>query len=210
MKNQGRQGLAVVCLGLAFLTRDAKAEPSRSQASSSQPSRTQVGPHRPAESQGEYALGALEFLSGTALGVATLVGAVTVMGWDSGGRELGTGLLLVAPALQGLAVCGIGRLSQHYDGGCVWPVAGAYLGALALFPLVFTDDSWGSPFTDPLALAAGAGLGIVLGAPVGATWAWNAARQPRAPARAEAVALPVHVGPPLAPARVVQLFAARF
>jgi hypothetical protein len=125
----------------------------------------------------ELGLGALELFTGMAVAVVGLGGVVAIADWEDGVALAGTSLLAL-PALQGLAVCGVGKLSQDYDGSCLWPIGGAYLGAVALFPVALAGRGASQgPLEGALTVVVGLGLGVLIGAPIGATWAWNASKE---------------------------------
>jgi hypothetical protein len=93
--------------------------------------------------------------------------------------------VLLAPAITGIAVCGIGKFSRSYDAGCGWPIAGAYIGGVAgvatglgagLALAKITNPS--GEFAGLSMIAGGLVVGYVLGPPIGATLAWQIAKHP--------------------------------
>jgi hypothetical protein len=180
----------------------------------------------------ELGLGTLELLAGVVVGAVGIGGVVALVDWDHDGTgALAAGTLLALPALQGLAACGVGKRSPYYVGDCAWPIAGAYLGAAALaVPLVLvaaggSDD----PLGGAILVAMSLGVGVVIGAPIGATWAWNVdkRRSPEPGASPRSTATPGerwHItsaapaaamesplsGPPLRRAPIFRLFAGAF
>jgi hypothetical protein len=98
------------------------------------------------------------------------------------------GLSALAPALVGLAVCGVGD-SRDYEGRCAPAVGGAYIGGaigalpgalVGMLALECGGDHDGNP--DP-ACAAGAVIGGLagwaIGSVVGATVGWHNGKRPR-------------------------------
>jgi hypothetical protein len=132
----------------------------------------------------EPGLVTLEFVGAAATGVAS-VAAISVIGdpldfahSPSGARA--AVLMVGVPALQGLTVCAIGRASKQFSGACGAPVAGAYLGMAPFVGLAFLASTSGQDALGKgIRTAVSLGRGLLVGAPLGATWAWNLRRQQR-------------------------------
>ncbi len=102
---------------------------------------------------------------------------------------------MAAAVLPGLAVCVTGASSRWYDGSCVGPIVGAYLGlaavaipaGLAARGAIFSSNENDTPSAQTVLLVWAAGA---VGSAVGATIGWHATKHRRpAPvsvARAEA------------------------
>ena len=105
-----------------------------------------------------------------------------------------------APAVGSLVVCGMGRTSKHYQGGCGPTIVGGYLGAILLaIPMGYVGAATLAPSisdggTDrAVGAVLGAALGVVVGTGIGATLAWHVSKHARErPA-------PLALGAPLAP-----------
>jgi hypothetical protein len=137
-----------------------------------------------ADTGGEIALAGGQVMIGTLITVASgTIGFWGALYGAYGGSipltMVGGALFLSAPALAGLAVCGLGRTSATFTGGCGWTIGGGYLGLLLIFPLAavmgeesrFTDET----VLSPLVMLAGYGMGAALGA----TIAWHVSKRAR-------------------------------
>lgn len=118
----------------------------------------------------------------TLAGIGLLVGAA-----EAKSKPLDYVSLAAMPAAGGWIVCGLGRTSPDYEGGCGPSVVGGYVGALtfglsaAYFGATYfshqgPDGGRDSP--DEGAVYATA-LAFVVGAAVGATVAWHLFKRPR-------------------------------
>jgi hypothetical protein len=96
--------------------------------------------------------------------------------------------LLGTPAVGSLVVCGIGKTSKQYDGGCGPPILGGYLGAIALgiamgyvgeAEFASSGGSDGDNTGEVVGIVLGAALGVLVGTAVGATIAWHVSKHPR-------------------------------
>jgi len=136
-------------------------------------------------------LGPLAALTPVALAVANMDSD------SSDGEDLLLASALAAPAVAGLTVCALGRLSA-YEGSCLASVGGAYLGALAgglaAFYLAGPDE-----YDPPSQIFAAFG-GSIAGTMLGATIAWRASKTPRVRPPA---AGPERSGPPTAVLRPI-------
>jgi len=124
----------------------------------------------------------------TALGTgAMFLGVAAVVVGARANATLGGAAILAGPALAGWVVCGLGRTSADYEGSCVAPVVGAYVGALLAIPAAavgcrLDHSSGGDNDTGCIGGAiVGFLLGYFVGAPLGATILWHAAKHPRSP-----------------------------
>ena len=116
-----------------------------------------------------------------AAGVATPV-ALIFLGAVGGPGPLVV-LLLSTPLAVGGVVCGIGRASDYYTGGCGASILGAFLGALTVIPAaVIADrlhwnDGGGEVFADSRQLLLMATAWFIV-QPVAATFAWHLGKSP--------------------------------
>jgi hypothetical protein len=138
-----------------------------------------VAPSRPQE----FGLGAIQIVAGYAVEIGGVAGAFAV-GLSPKGfgahSDLGTLVYVgvLAPALAGGAVCGIGLFSRSYRGRCSTTLLGSYLGAaagaligVALAPAPGPDDTAG--FTAALTGV----VGMLLGAPIGAVVGYHMGKE---------------------------------
>ncbi|HET6280068.1 MAG TPA: hypothetical protein VFH73_03850 [Polyangia bacterium] len=165
----------------------------------------------------EIAIPTFQILSGAVIQVAALAGFVLMADRLEGavGTGLGLAVLAAAPALEGLAVCGIGRLSSHYTGGCGAPILAGYVGMAAAIGIYFgAHEVLGG--NDTLGFAA-----FAFGPAVLATYIWHHRKVPHAEASAFSSAAPLFEHSAFAPraarersnaapAAVPPLFVARF
>jgi hypothetical protein len=82
-------------------------------------------------------------------------------------------LLIPVPLVVGLAVCGVGKLSDYYESRCAPAIVGAYLGALSVVPLAVLGMSLDHKSTADVeglgGLLVGALVGWVVVQPLAAT-----------------------------------------
>jgi hypothetical protein len=96
--------------------------------------------------------------------------------------------LLPVPLVTGYIVCGLGRTSHQYGGGCGAPILGAYLGSLSGVPLAYllckSRQNQSGSGDEALGCIGGVFFGIVFGESIGGTIGsvigWQLAKQPRA------------------------------
>jgi hypothetical protein len=96
--------------------------------------------------------------------------------------------LAPVPLVTGTIVCGLGRLSHQYGGGCGAPILGAYLGSLSGAPLAYllckSRQNQPGSGDEALGCIGGVFIGIVLGESIGGTIGsvigWQLAKKPRA------------------------------
>ena len=139
----------------------------------------------------ELGLGASQVLLG---GLTTLAAglAVGLFASQAHSAPLAYVGLAAGPLAAAEVVCGLGRSSPWYDGGCAPTIFGGYLGALVLaIPMGYVGAATFAP-NDPdggrdseVGAVLGAAFGIVVGTAVGATIGWHASKHRRgSPAKA--------------------------
>jgi hypothetical protein len=133
-------------------------------------------PPPPNPPKSEEALGAVQIFAGTM--VMGLSAMPILIGASLQSQPLILTTLAAWPLLGGWTVCGIGRSSTTYEGGCAPTMLGAYLGALTAIPLAALPCSSGGQ--DCLGTAAlGFVVGYTFGTAVGATIGWHLSKRPR-------------------------------
>lgn len=134
----------------------------------------------------EIRLGGLQVWLG--LVGTTVVGIGLVLGSaEANSRPLGYASVAALPGAGSFMICGLGRTSPDYEGGCGATVLGGYLGAVLLaLPMAYLGAAEFSPKAvdkDGSDTSVGAGygavLGFVVGTVVGATVAWHLSKRPR-------------------------------
>ena len=178
--------LPALILGLALLARPAWAQPSVD------PPPTSAAPTEVGRAVGQlFAGGAVAFLSMYAI---VLAGPANVA------------VAAVAPVAVGSMVCWIGSNSTYYDGGCLAPILGAYVGAFTVIPAALLGASLVDPDRQDQAGfwagLAGAVLAWVIVQPLASTISWRIWKKPRA-----ASAPRVTLVPPLSSPRRSSLIA---
>ena len=128
----------------------------------------------PGDNPPEIGLGAGQLLMGTA--IASLALALPVFLDDTPFELLGLAALFAGPAAVGGTVCTLGQNSKLYGGTCGSAIVGAYLGAIAAFPLALLwlapdDDDGGNKYASGPAIAFM--VGYALGTSIGATIGWH-------------------------------------
>jgi hypothetical protein len=138
-----------------------------------QPPRAEVGPlvreSRPREPS-----------DGGLVVVESLVAIVMATGSVVVAAENNAWLILAGPLATGGLVCGVGHLSESFDGSCAAAIGGAYFGSLLTFPMAWllAGRSGGEADFD-VGLLVGGLLGYVAGTTIGAVVGWNMSRTPR-------------------------------
>jgi hypothetical protein len=148
----------------------------------------------------EIGIGVLQVVVGALATAATGIGAVVVADRANVAPVAVIGII-GAPGVGGWIVCGIGRASDQYSGGCGPTIAGAYVGALVFAipggyvgAAAFAPAGSGEGSNDRAVGALfGVAIGVVVGAAVGATICWHGTKLPRR------LSLPVSFGPPPPP-----------
>lgn len=124
-------------------------------------------------------MGSGQLLIGTA--TASVALAIPLFADGTPLQTVSYAVLFVGPLAVGGMVCTLGQTSKHYRGDCLPALVGAYVGALAAFPLAllggaadahsFDNGDQGKNYT------AGSAIGFIigygLGSAVGATIAWH-------------------------------------
>ena len=140
-------------------------------------------PPRPRVEPGEEAI----LVTGEVVLASLAAAGVGAIGWYAAGGGayygslplFGAGVLALSsgPALVGRMVCGIGRASTRYEGGCGWAMGGAYLGLVMIWPLAKLTE-YHLPGADEAFVPGWALLaGYAGGAALGATVAWNLSKR---------------------------------
>ena len=157
-----------------------------------------LGPRPGGPPPSEIGLGASQVL----LGALTTLGAgltLAMVASQAHSVPLDYVAVAVGPGVGAGVVCGLGRSSTWYEGGCAPTILGGYLGALVLaIPMGYLGGVTFAP-NDPdggsnweVGAILGAALGVVVGTAIGATIGWHTAKHRRGgPAAAIPLKAPV-------------------
>ncbi len=136
--------------------------------------------------------------------LATFVGGVSLLliAAVTDSTPMAYASVAATPGIGGLVVCKLGQTSDYYQGSCVPPLVGAYVGAVTLgIGMAYVGAAFFSPPAvdapgardTSIGAAEGAVLGILVGTAVGATVAWHLEKHPRGSLA------PITLGPPAPP-----------
>jgi hypothetical protein len=149
----------------------------------------------------ELGLGVVQVFAGSGTSLAGLMVSALAAGVTGGWGTLV--LSLLTPVAVGGVVCSFGNISSAYEGSCVPPIVGAYIGVLGIIPLAkLGADLYQTPGDEAVLNGAliGAFVGWMVVQPLVSTIAWHIFKRPSAlPQPPKSLALASQFRPSLPP-----------